>query len=88
MVGFLCGTRAYEYVSLLVLSWYTISLVITSSFYEGLILSGGSISDFRPNFCVALEVLIVLSSRALHYSQHLASYFVASWTTSWLVRNG
>jgi hypothetical protein len=57
MVGFLCGMRAYEYVSLPVLSWYTISLVISSSLYEDLILSGGSISDFRPNFCVALEVL-------------------------------
>jgi hypothetical protein len=40
-----------------VLSWYTISLIIASSFYEDLILSGGSISDFRPNLCVALEVL-------------------------------
>ncbi len=29
-------------------------------FYDGLVLSGGSISDFRPNVCAALEVLIYM----------------------------
>jgi hypothetical protein len=58
MVGFLCGTRACEHVSLPVLLWCRMSLVIASSFYEGLVLSGGSISDFWPNFCIALEALM------------------------------
>jgi hypothetical protein len=56
-VGFLCGMQVCEHVLSPVLSWCTTSLVITGSFYEGLVLSGGSISDFWPNFCVALEVL-------------------------------
>jgi hypothetical protein len=66
MVGFLCITRAHEHVSVLlackhallpVPSWQSLLAVIGRRFYDGLVLSGGSISDFRPNFCFALEVL-------------------------------
>jgi hypothetical protein len=48
---------ACEHVSLPVPSWQSLLVVIGRRFHDGLVLSGGSISDFRPNFCVALEAL-------------------------------
>jgi hypothetical protein len=48
---------ACKHVSLPALSWWSSLAVIGRRFHDGLVLSGGSISDFRPNFCVALEVL-------------------------------
>jgi hypothetical protein len=45
----------WEHALLSVPPWHMSLLVIASSFYKGLVLSGGSVSDFWPNFCFALE---------------------------------
>jgi hypothetical protein len=40
------------------LSWQSLLAAIGRRLHDGLVLSGGSISDFRPNFCFALEALM------------------------------